>query len=113
MGTRGGQEITLPAHTRATSNQPLALVRTNNNADEIVVDWSNRVVDSNVNSSSDECVDRIVGKSRGELREKSHPDNLLGTYPPIVGPIKLPSDFPPHQPKRERESSWLGPGMDT
>ena len=83
---------------------------TSNNADEIVVNWSSGVVDLNVNSSADDFLDRIMGKSRGELRAKEHTGDLPGKYPPNVGSFKPSSGFPPQQP--ERESSWLQLGID-
>ena len=76
-GNKRRAKNTLTAHIQATSNQPPALIRTSDNADETVVNWSSGIVDSNVNSSTDDFSDRILGKSREELRAKEHAGDLL------------------------------------
>ena len=71
-------------------NPPVLIRGLSADEEEIVVDWSSGTAKSNISSCTDAFVDKVVEKSRAELRAREQADDLLGKFPFII-----PTSQPP------------------
>ena len=80
-------------------NPPVLIGGLSADENEIIVDWSSGTAKSNINSCSDAFVDRVVEKSRAELRARHQADDLLGkstftpptSQPPLLESVRIGS----------------------
>lgn len=81
-----GPEVSVGNHGHKT---PVLIGGLSADDNEIIVDWSSGTAKSNISGNTDRFVDRVVEKSRAELRARDQADDLLGksTFTP---PESLP-----------------------
>ena len=62
-------------------NPPVLIQGLSADKEEIVVDWSSGTEKPNISSCTDDFVEKVVEKSRAELRAQEQADDLLGKFP--------------------------------